>query len=114
MSSSLLKLSGFVESFDTAPGFELRCACDVSIWLMTIDVDQSSDPSGSLDNMNINLTSIFKHHLPLGTFKNILFHRVLAHEAIDTDMGLLSDTMRTSHRLQVILGIPIALRIQKL
>ena len=34
-SSSLLRSFGFDESF-VAVAFELRCACDVSIWLMTV------------------------------------------------------------------------------
>lgn len=44
VSSSLLKLSGLEESLG-ADGFELRCAWDVSIWLITIEGTLSEPPN---------------------------------------------------------------------
>lgn len=54
-------------------------------------------------------TGILKDHLFLGPLKNILLHSILTHKAIHVDMGFLTDSMRASHSLQIILRIPIAL-----
>ena len=55
------------------------------------------------------LTGVLEHHLLLRTLQHVLLHRVLAHEPVDTDMGLLADTMSTSHSLQIVLRVPVAL-----
>lgn len=52
------------------------------------------------------LTGIFKDHLSPRSLQDILFNRILGHKAIDVDMILLSNPMRSRHGLQIILRIP--------
>lgn len=54
-------------------------------------------------------TGIFEHHFTFGALQDILLHRVLADKAIDANVRLLANSMSTGHRLEVILGIPVAL-----
>ena len=49
----------------------------------------------------------FQHALVASTFENFLLDRVLRNKAVDTDRLLLTDTMSSSHRLQVSLGVPV-------
>lgn len=58
-------------------------------------------------------TGVLQHHLLFGAFKDILFHRVFAHEPIHTNMGLLANSMGPRHGLEVILWVPIALQITR-
>ncbi len=56
-------------------------------------------------------TRILQYHFLLCTFEDVLFYSVLAHETENVDMGLLTDPVRSCHSLQVILRIPVALRV---
>lgn len=58
-------------------------------------------------------TSILQHHLLFGALKDILFHRVFAHEPVHANMGLLANTMGPRHGLEVILWVPIALQVTR-
>lgn len=55
-------------------------------------------------------TSILQDHLFLRSLQNILFHRVLTHKAVDTDVRLLPYPVGTCHGLQVVLWVPITLQ----
>ena len=105
VSSSLLKLSGLVGSLGN--GLELRCAWDVSIWLITIKRGISEAPKKLL--MGI-LTGIFQNHFLLSSLQNILFHGIFANESIDVHMRFLPNSVSSGHRLQIVLGIPITLQ----
>ena len=59
---------------------------------------------------NVVPTSILQHHLLFGTLKDVLFHRVFAHEPIHAYMGFLTNAMGPRHSLEVILWVPIALQ----
>ena len=56
------------------------------------------------------LTGIFQNHFFLSSFQNIFFHRIFANQPIDVHMGFLPNSMSSGHRLQIVLGIPIALQ----
>ena len=60
---------------------------------------------------DLMLTGIFQNHLLLRPFQDVLFHCVLADEPEDADMRLLSNSMCSCHCLQVVLWVPIALRV---
>jgi len=60
-----------------------------------------------------SLTGILEHHLPLGSFQNILLNRVLTDKAINADVGLLPYSMGPRHGLEIVLGIPITLQQQQ-
>ena len=55
------------------------------------------------------LTRVLEHHFLLSALQDVLLHGVLAHEPVDADMRFLADTVGTCHRLQVVLGVPVAL-----
>ena len=54
-------------------------------------------------------TGILEDHLLARTLEDVLLHGVLANEAVDAHVRLLADTMRTRHRLEIVLRVPVAL-----
>ena len=55
-------------------------------------------------------TGVLQDHFFLSSLQNILFHRVLAHKAVDTNVRLLSYPVGTCHGLQIVLRVPITLK----
>lgn len=78
---------------------------DVSTWDMT--GKESISPLDAF-NQNARLTGMLKNHLLSCSFKDIFLDGILGHKSINVDMILLSDTMCSSHCLQICLRIPIA------